>query len=121
MKCELADFVKETHSNCKIYHIDVEDNKESVGPIRGGTELIPIKTNTERNLWISSLRAHINNCGCGDTFYRPNFLVLERVNKVFKLTYLSGSITFDIPVYGFDDVETVCRGYDPNPLIPNGI
>lgn len=121
LKCELADFIDDSQSTCKLAHIDLKDNEEEVGPVRGGTELIPIQTNTERNLWIGFLRAHIKKCGCGGSVYRPNFLVLERIDEVFKLTYLSGSINFNIPVYGFKDFETVCAGREANALIPNGI
>ncbi|RCK65099.1 Beta-mannosyltransferase 4 [Candida viswanathii] len=121
LRCELTDFVDDTLSTCTIFHKDHETDSDDVGPIRGGTELIAVPNTQGRLLWIGFLRAHIKKCGCGGSVYRPNFLVLERIQDAFKLTYLSGSITFDIPVYGWTDYETVCAGHEANALIPNGI
>ncbi|EMG50245.1 BMT4 Beta-mannosyltransferase 4 [Candida maltosa Xu316] len=116
LKCELTDFKDASQSTCQMYYKDIETS-QVVGPVRGGTELIPF----EENKWIGFLRAHIKDCGCGGSVYRPNFLLLERIDSKFKLTYLSGSITFNIPVYGWKDFETVCAGREANALIPNGI
>ncbi|RCK65134.1 Beta-mannosyltransferase 4 [Candida viswanathii] len=121
LQCELAEFADESQSTCRIVHKEDPNSDLAVGPVRGGTELISLPNSTGRNLWIGFLRAHIKKCGCGGSVYRPNFLVLERIGGVFKLTYLSGSITFNVAVYGFSDFETVCKGREPNALIPNGI
>ena len=75
----------------------------------------------QRQLWIGFLRAHVKDCGCGGSMYRPNFLILEKLNSKFKLTYLSGSINFNVSVYGWANYDVVCAGHEANALIPNGI
>ena len=137
LKCELDNFIDSSHSTCTMIFKDVETTQE-VGPVRGGTELWPIKIDNnnndkidelpsnkhepkQRQLWIGFLRAHVKDCGCGGSMYRPNFLILEKMNSKFKLTYLSGSINFNVTVYGWLDYDVVCAGHEANALIPNGI
>ena len=43
------------------------------------------------------------------------------MNSKFKLTYLSGSINFNVSVYGWANYDVVCAGHEANALIPNGI
>ncbi|KAG7661737.1 BMT3, partial [[Candida] subhashii] len=94
-----------------------------MGEVRGGTELIPILNENDPNkqTWIGFLRAHINDCGCGASMYRPNFIVLTRILDSYKITHLSSSISFDIPVTGSKNSSIVCDETGPNVLIPNGI
>ncbi|EEQ46682.1 conserved hypothetical protein [Candida albicans WO-1] len=139
LKCELDNFIDSSHSTCTMFFKDVETTQE-VGPVRGGTELWPIKIDNnnnnnlneddlstkqepqqQRQLWIGFLRAHVKDCGCGGSMYRPNFLILEKLNSKFKLTYLSGSINFNVSVYGWANYDVVCAGHEANALIPNGI
>nr|WOG36253.1 uncharacterized protein [Candida metapsilosis] len=123
LKCELANAKQD--SKCQIvYKQDSKDGDAKVGPVRGGTELIPIKAKSKSNLdqvWIGFLRAHIDKCGCGKAMYRPNFIVLGEKNGQFKLSYLSSSISFNMAVDGWKYADVQCARRDPNVLIPNGI
>ncbi|CAK9440029.1 uncharacterized protein LODBEIA_P41290 [Lodderomyces beijingensis] len=99
-----------------------------VGPIRGGTEIIPFSTVTKNNhehanIYIGFLRAHLKYCGCGQVMYRPNLYILQRdpVAGTFKALYLSSSISFDIPVFGWRNRKLLCSSNAPSALIPNGI
>ena len=76
--------------------------------------------NNKEQLWIGFLRAHVKIVVVVDQ-YRPNFLILEKLNSKFKLTYLSGSINFNVSVYGWANYDVVCAGHEANALIPNGI
>ncbi|KAI5963139.1 uncharacterized protein KGF55_002931 [Candida pseudojiufengensis] len=123
LKCELSN--PGVVSNCE-YHFQEDNTKSKIGPVRGGTELIPIKTkNSSKNklkqIWIGFLRAHLNKCGCGKAMYRPNFIILIEKNGQFKLSHLSSSISFNIQVDGWKYAHIQCAKKDPNVLIPNGI
>ena len=48
MKCELDNFIDSSHSTCTMFFKDVETTQE-VGPVRGGTELWPIKIDNNNN------------------------------------------------------------------------
>ncbi|KAG7665035.1 uncharacterized protein J8A68_001443 [[Candida] subhashii] len=94
-----------------------------IGKIRGGTELIPIinQNDTRKQSWIGFLRSHIKSCGCGNSMYRPNIIVLTRILDSYKITHLSSSVSFDIPVTGSKNSSIVCDKKGPNALMPNGI
>lgn len=95
-----------------------------------------------REIWVGFARAHIDDCGCGNNMYRPNLVVItkdilfdertitneyneleyqETPRDVYKISYISSSISFDTPIIGWDlmQPEEVCVG--PNIFIPNGI
>ena len=130
--------------------------RSSVGPLRGGTQLININNlirsqlsefNMEtilpnnREIWLGFARAHLDRCGCGSVMYRPNLVIVvkDRVEippevsffggekpetmhrDFYKLSHVSSSISFDMPVLGWDlsNPRILCTG--ANILIPNGI
>ncbi|CAK9440031.1 uncharacterized protein LODBEIA_P41310 [Lodderomyces beijingensis] len=126
LRCELAN--PGPTSRCtEIFKQD--DTAIRVGPVRGGTELIPVTLKNKKKVnkglkqaWIGFLRAHLNRCGCGKAMYRPNFIVLaQHQNGNFQISYLSSSISMNIPVVGWNDASVQCARRDPNVLIPNGI
>ena len=125
LRCELAS--PGVVSRC-IEQFKQDDSASKVGPVRGGTELIPISTTYSshskgiKQIWIGFLRAHLNQCGCGKAMYRPNFVVLiQHKNGNFKIAYLSSSISMNMQVDGWKYAEIQCAKRDPNVLIPNGI
>lgn len=91
-----------------------------------------------REVWIGFARAHLDDCGCGNNMYRPNLVIIvkdtvdveikELTDKPFKqpkdfykISHISSSISFDIPIIGWDlmNPKKICVG--SNVLIPNGI
>ncbi|CCG24480.1 Bmt6 beta-mannosyltransferase [Candida orthopsilosis Co 90-125] len=129
LKCELQFFQNsEDESKCQfVYKAKKSKKQGKVGPIRGGTEMIPYgsidPTYKDKNVWIGFLRAHIKHCGCGRSMYRPNFYIFTKseTSDEFQVQYLSSSISFSIPVSGWRKHEVQCAARDPNVLIPNGI
>lgn len=110
-----------------------------VGPLRGGTQLININglieahTNADtksiipanREIWLGFARAHLDKCGCGNVMYRPNLVILVKDvvgdKQMFRLSHVSSSISFDIPMIGWNLNEPKDLCYGTNVLIPNGI
>ncbi|CAI5760504.1 unnamed protein product [Candida verbasci] len=123
LKCEISDFKIGDISRCDFIYKEDKKVPKKVGPIRGGTEILPLTTINPnlQNYWMGILRAHINHCGCGRSMYRPNFFILKREGDNFKVLYLSSSISFNIPVSGWRNHHLLCAEKDPNVLIPNGI
>ncbi|KAK6454599.1 uncharacterized protein RJT20DRAFT_136950 [Scheffersomyces xylosifermentans] len=128
----------------------------SVGPLRGGTQLININEllggtqepqliakmiPPNREIWLGFARAHLDKCGCGNTMYRPNLVVLvkDRVEVApgpslfgggalkpiakdfYKISHISSSISFDIPIIGWDLMNPKVLCTRANILMPNGI
>lgn len=112
----------------------------AVGALRGGSQLVNvndviIKAGGDvartiipkgRQVWIGFPRAHISNCGCVTAMYRPNLAIVVRDEtpdgkRVYKVSHVSSSIDFDLPVFGWDlsRPKEVCLG--PNVLLSNGI
>lgn len=125
LKCDISNLVTDDgfihYSACRFKQDTKHDEVEKVGPIRGGTELIPTIINNKQ-LWVGFLRAHIDKCGCGKAMYRPNMVVLQKTDMgTFQVAYLSSYISFNIPVPGWKTHEIQCGKRDPNVLIPNGI
>lgn len=109
-----------------------------VGPLRGGTplislnELISVQTNLKaeevikpgREIWVGFARAHLEDCGCGHSFYRPNVVVLVRDTggeQSFVLSHVSSSLSLNLEMLPWDrwKPNELCKG--TNALIPNGI
>lgn len=91
-----------------------------------------------REIWVGFARAHLDDCGCGNNMYRPNLVIVVRdmvelpdekddgkhekqYQNLFKVSHVSSSISFDIPIIGWNlmDPKDLCAG--SNVLIPNGI
>ncbi|KAI5963138.1 BMT3 [Candida pseudojiufengensis] len=126
LKCDITNNIENGISNCMFIYKDSQKNVKKVGPIRGGTEMIPLSSIDPKykyeDIWIGFLRAHIKHCGCGRSMYRPNFYIFSKSATIgFKVDYLSSSISFNIPVTGWRKHEIQCASRDPNVLIPNGI
>ncbi|CAH6721039.1 beta-mannosyltransferase 5 [[Candida] jaroonii] len=139
LKCQLTDTIGGA-SKCNFVYKMIEDlpGSESVGPLRGGTELISInsllkdseldsKITLPRNtqIWIGFARAHLKNCGCGKDIYRPNLVVISKdmITGRYKVDIVSSFASLDVPVIGWDlnkPKETCVEG-QPSVFIPNGI
>ncbi|KAG5419850.1 BMT3 [Candida metapsilosis] len=128
LKCELQQFnFNEDVSECESVYKATSKKGGIIGPIRGGTEMVPYSTidpsYKDKNVWIGFLRAHIKHCGCGRSMYRPNFYIFTKRDNSdeFQVLYLSSSISFNIPVPGWRKSEVQCAARDPSVLIPNGV
>ena len=103
--------------------------KNQVGPFRGGTQLanlndlVTIKDNKE--VWVGFARAHIDDCGCGSSMYRPNLVVVVKERRDsrnhYKVTHISSSLSFNMYVPGWDLLYPENSCLRSSVLIPNGI
>ncbi|KAI5957625.1 BMT4 [Candida theae] len=103
--------------------------ENDVGPFRGGTQLInlndmvAVKDNKE--VWAGFARAHIDDCGCGSSMYRPNLVVIIKKRKhsrnYYKVTHISSSLSFDMYVPGWDLLYPQDSCLRSSVLIPNGV
>lgn len=135
LKCEMA-----TGQCSFTYRLNNRlSTSAKVGPLRGGTQLINVKhllgtqkgidvdsiIPPNREIWLGFARAHLDKCGCGNVMYRPNMVILVKdkvgEKQLFRLSHVSSSISFDIPMIGWDlnNSKDLCHG--TNVLIPNGI
>lgn len=130
MKCQLTG-VSDV-SLCTFEYKRTEDLPldAKVGDLRGGTELISINSifpsldnhfKPDTEVWIGFSRAHIRNCGCGSSMYRPNLVVLYKDGDKFKVSQLSEFFSLDVKVIGWSDPQKICQPREPDALIPNGI
>ncbi|CAI5758661.1 unnamed protein product [Candida verbasci] len=131
---------------CEFLQKPVKKDYNYVGPLRGGSQLLPIpkiannlikSLPSNRQIYIGWARAHLNKCGCGESMYRPNLIILiqdynHKTNKYYyKLGYVSEYFDFDAKVPSWiipkldedgqlmDTEPRQCEGR--NVLIPNSI
>lgn len=130
MKCQLSDISDISKCTFEYKRVDDLPFDAKVGDLRGGTELISInnifpslnnhfKSDTE--VWVGFSRAHIKNCGCGSSMYRPNLVVLYKEGRKYKISQLSEFFSLDVKVTGWSDPKKICQPREPDALIPNGI
>ncbi|KAK6465644.1 hypothetical protein DFJ63DRAFT_333062 [Scheffersomyces coipomensis] len=145
LKCKLSNINDIYTSDCKLdYSLNKKDNGDSIGSLRGGSQLINLNQLLDdykyqssnmnlkvildnipqgREIWVGFARAHLRDCGCGHDFYRPNLVtIIKDDNNKYKISHMSPFISLDVPVGAFDDVSnTDCKSGEPNVFIPNGI
>lgn len=123
-----------------------------VGPLRGGTQLVRLPFDNlvpehildkyrlpkNRQIYMGWARAHLNECGCGESMYRPNMIIMvedfnpEENKYYYKLADISEYVDFSAHVPPWttsksdeprDFIENTntkqCEGR--NVLIPNSI
>ncbi|EGW31563.1 uncharacterized protein SPAPADRAFT_62172 [Spathaspora passalidarum NRRL Y-27907] len=75
---------------CDFLQKPEKDDYDFVGPLRGGTQLVPLPLSDilpasikekftlpdNRQIYLGWARAHLNACGCGESMYRPNMIIL---------------------------------------------
>lgn len=142
LKCDLVD----NPGRCsKLYAVGGD-----VSELRGGTPLLNANTLLKqanvpvdqllppgREVFVGFARAHLTECGCGSSFYRPNLVVLVKdevkyektengqtktVTETFiKLSHVSGFMSLHVPIdpWFIDRPYDICEGV--NALIPNGV
>lgn len=132
--------------------VPVHSDKGGIGPLRGGSPFLNVNTILEeqtdipidkiippgREIYVAFARAHLNNCGCGSKFYRPNLLIMtrdkvsymsqnpngkpEQADKYFyKLSHVSSFFSFHVPIdpWYVSNPYKICEGVSA--VIPNGI
>lgn len=136
---------------CDFLQNPKKKKKNFVGALRGGTQLVSLPLDklptavrdllhipANRNVFLGWARAHLNKCGCGESMYRPNMIILiedynEETGKYYyKLGDVSDYIDFgayvppwvspkiDPKLGQLIEVEPLpCEGR--NVLIPNSI
>ncbi|EGW30510.1 uncharacterized protein SPAPADRAFT_52589 [Spathaspora passalidarum NRRL Y-27907] len=121
LKCQLSDLTSDYISRCERYY--AQSKQSRIGPIRGGTELIPLSTvfETRSQAWVGFVRSHFVRCGCAKAWYRPHFVLLQRNEDKFRVTHMSAPISFNIPAKPLDGSVRACGEKDANVLMANGI
>ena len=74
---------------CDYLQKGAKKNFNYVGALRGGTQLVPLPladlpaslksqlaVPKNRQIYLGWARAHLNKCGCGESMYRPNMILL---------------------------------------------
>lgn len=141
-KCSLID-LDDGIVNCHLDYKAPNDDSDSIGALRGGTELVNINQLASENegaipqlselsmslklasrqVWFGFARAHLKKCGCFSDMYRPNFVVVvkDTVNGVgkYKINDISSFMSLGVNMKGWDGGKISCNY--PNVLIPNGI
>lgn len=134
LKCSLLGDVA---GDCVFdYRLDetlVPQNK--VGPLRGGTQLVNLRQviprsvyhrllPSHREIFIGFARTHLDNCGCGKVMYRPNLVILvkDTADKTYyKISHISLSLSFDVPIIGWNVYKPDDLCFDSNVLIPYSV
>ncbi|RLV94163.1 Beta-mannosyltransferase 7 [Spathaspora sp. JA1] len=136
---------------CDFLQKPVKADYDYVGPLRGGTQLVPLPLSDmlpasirekfalpyNRQIYLGWARAHLNDCGCGESMYRPNMVIVvedydSATDKYFyKLGDVSEYIDFQAYVPPWvtpkldqqgnliEETPKQCEGR--NVLIPNSI
>lgn len=129
----------------------LKDKNNFVGPLRGGTQLISLPFNElipenirskyqlpkNRQIYLGWARTHLNNCGCGESMYRPNLIILvedfnpETKKYYYKISEVSEYVDFKVkvPLWPVPKVDkdgnliptTVKKCDGRSVLIPNSI
>lgn len=139
-------------ATCDFLQKALKEDFNYVGPLRGGTQLVDLPFDNlmpdhildkyrlpkNRNIYIGWARAHLNKCGCGESMYRPNMIILiedynpEEDRFYYKLSDVSEYVDFNahVPPWTIpklDDNGNLLELAQPkecegrNVLIPNSI
>ncbi|SJM84480.1 uncharacterized protein ZBIST_1700 [Zygosaccharomyces bailii] len=120
LKCSLNDGVCEMVFEADTIKVS-DDNK--FGGIRGGTQYVPLPDVLPKvagqQMWIGFPKLHIENCGCGNHYYRPMLSLLVEDHGVYHQELMVPAFTFNMDVLGWDLEGTSCTYI--NILSPNAI
>lgn len=93
---------------CDFLQKPKKKKKNYVGALRGGTQLVPLPLDkfppgvrdllhipANRNVFLGWARAHLNKCGCGESMYRPNMMILieDHNEETDKYYYKLGDVS----------------------------
>lgn len=137
---------------CDFLQRPEKEDYDYIGALRGGSQLIPLPVSdflpaqikekfslpANRQIYLGWARAHLNNCGCGESMYRPNMIILvedyDPLNDKFYYKLGDVSEYFDFNAYvppwvipRLDTKGNIIVGAEPkrcegrNVLIPNSI
>lgn len=129
IKCPLNIASTEGFSKCRYEFKKDEHPNEEIGPFRGGTEMLHLRSIAPqvdlhgKDVWVGFARAHILQCGCGRKMYRPNLVVMAKENGNYNLTQIGAFTSFNVAVrgWGSDSDTSQCGARDASVLLPNGI
>ncbi|EDK37957.2 hypothetical protein PGUG_02055 [Meyerozyma guilliermondii ATCC 6260] len=128
LRCPLTKFTKEGMSACRHVYRKEKNPSSQVGPFRGGTQMLSLrsimpslKLPKDKEVWIGFARAHLKNCGCGRSMYRPNLAVITRVKGQFHVSHVGGFTSLNVASQGWGIAKYQCGPRDANVLIPNGL
>lgn len=120
LKCSLNDGFCEVVFEADTIKVS-EDNK--FGGIRGGTQYVPLPDVVPKvegqQMWVGFPKLHIQNCGCGNHYYRPMLSLLVEDDGVYHQELMVPALTFNMDVLGWDLKGTSCTYI--NILSPNAI
>lgn len=120
LKCSLNDGICSLVFDAET--LKVTDANKFDG-IRGGTQYVPLPAILPRvnedQIWIGFPKQHIENCGCGDIYYRPMLGVLIERHGVYSQELVVSAMGFNMDVLSWDLQTTECK--DTNILSPNSI
>ncbi|KAM9900406.1 hypothetical protein OXX69_009097 [Metschnikowia pulcherrima] len=114
IKCELWT----ENGECVVEH---PGNEKKLSPLRGGTPFVSVKRieADDREYFIGFAAAHLQDCGCGRRFYRPNIVVVERRGKKWSIVQVSTSVDIGAKISFWKPEGKVCEGV--NAVLPRGI
>lgn len=134
---------------CDFLQRPSKEDYDYVGPLRGGTQLVPLPLDSlpghvqetfrlpqNRQVYVGWARTHLNKCGCGESMYRPNMIVLvedydaQNDKHYYKVADVLAYVDFgaSVPAWtapSLDDKGQLVRDSEPlqcagrNVLIPN--
>lgn len=135
---------------CNVLQKPEKEDYNYFGDLRGGTQLIQLpifssqlvpdslssifKLPENRKVYMGWARTHLNDCGCGDSMYRPNFILLiEDYNIIdkkysYRISDISGYFDFNAEIVSW--YPDITKGLVPgisgeclgrNVLTPNSI
>ncbi|RLV96098.1 Beta-mannosyltransferase 8 [Spathaspora sp. JA1] len=132
LKCPLT----EGYFKCKTI-FQQGKGSQAIGNFRGGTPMVNINTLLEshqqqfpklinqippgKEIWIGFARAHLKNCGCGESMYRPNIVMMIKENDEFKITHVSSYLSLNVPIVAWDSTRAYSLCIGRNVMLPNGI
>ena len=123
-RCDIVfDNYKMLYELSNVYANADSDAFNNLKAVRGASQLVPLPSVVPQvegvNLWVTFAKTHLDNCGCGERFYRPLLIVFSESQGIYTQELLVPVIDFDLDVLGWNRKDNTCTGY--NVFNPNSI